>query len=138
MCLIASPAEENATQGTDSMKHECLVPPASDSPFLEGRRFADIGGGATDESAGTCYCQTTSPPGAALDVVRQCAEKGVRRTWIHRSFGTGSVSRDTVRQCGARGIAWIVGGCPMMDCVPVDPAHRCFRWLLGWSGPVPK
>jgi predicted CoA-binding protein len=79
-----------------------------------------------------------TPPSAAIDVVRQCAEKGVRRVWFHRSFGTGSVSEEAVRECEARGIECIIGGCPMMYCAPVDPAHRCFRWLLQWSGRVPQ
>lgn len=77
-------------------------------------------------------------PRVALEVVRACAGKGVRRIWFHRSFGAGSVSEEAVRECEARGIACIVGGCPMMYCDPVDPAHRCFRWLLGLSGRVPR
>ena len=38
-------------------------------------------------------------PGAALDIVRQCGEKGIRRVWFHRSFGEGSVSNDAVQAC---------------------------------------
>ena len=58
-------------------------------------------------------------PGAALDVVRQCAAKGVPRVWFHRSFGDGSVSEEAARECAANGIEAIVGGCPMMFCEPV-------------------
>jgi predicted CoA-binding protein len=32
-----------------------------------------------------------SPPAASLALVRQCADRGVRRVWFHRSFGDGSV-----------------------------------------------
>lgn len=77
-------------------------------------------------------------PRAALDVVRQCAERGVGRVWFHRSFGTGSVSLEAVAECGARGIACIVGGCPLMYCGPVDPFHRCMRWWLRLRGRVPR
>ena len=78
-----------------------------------------------------------SPPGASLALVRACAERGVSRIWFHRSFGAGSVSAEAVRECEARGISCIVGGCPMMYVAPVDPAHRCMRWLLRWRGRVP-
>ena len=77
-------------------------------------------------------------PGAALDIVRQCASRGMPRVWFHRSFGDGSVSDAAVRECAAKGIDAIVGGCPMMFCEPVDLAHRCMRWWLQRSGRVPR
>jgi predicted CoA-binding protein len=77
-------------------------------------------------------------PGVALSVVRQCAERGVKRVWFHRSIGEGSVSAEAVRECGALGIACIVGGCPLMYCEPVDPFHRCLKWWLGLRGRVPR
>lgn len=76
-------------------------------------------------------------PDRSIDIVRQCAEHGVNRVWFHRSFGAGSVSDAAVRECGARGIQCIVGGCPLMYCEPVDVAHRCMRWWLRRSGRVP-
>jgi hypothetical protein len=96
-----------------------------------------------------CYPDLASIPGSidgvviathprtALDIVRQCGEKGVRQVWFHRSFGSGSVSREAVRECKVRGIQCIVGGCPMMYCEPVDAGHRCFRWWLRLFGRVP-
>ena len=65
-----------------------------------------------------------TPPQAALDIVRQCGEKGVRRVWFHRSFGAGSVSSEALQECKARGIEAIVGGCPLMYCEPVDAGYR--------------
>ena len=78
-----------------------------------------------------------TPPGTALDVVRQARERGVSHVWFHRSFGEGSVSDEAVSQCRAAGINCIVGGCPLMYCEPVGLAHRCMRWWLGRSGRVP-
>ena len=78
-----------------------------------------------------------SPPEASLALVRQCVERGVSRVWFHRSLGGGSVSREAVRECELRGIECIVGGCPLMYCAPVDPFHRCLRWILRWRGRVP-
>jgi uncharacterized protein len=77
-------------------------------------------------------------PDVGLAVVRQCAERGVGQVWLHRSFGQGSVSAEAVRECGARGMACIVGGCPLMYCEPVDVFHRCMRWWLGLRGRVPR
>jgi hypothetical protein len=70
-------------------------------------------------------------PRVAVDLVRQCADRGVPRVWFHRSIGQGSVSPEAARECRERGIQCIVGGCPLMYCEPVDVAHRCLRWWLG-------
>jgi uncharacterized protein len=78
-----------------------------------------------------------TPPAAALEVVRDCADRGVRQVWFHRSVGQGSVSREAVDECRARGLTCIVGGCPLMYCEPVDPVHRCMRWVLGWGTRLP-
>lgn len=79
-----------------------------------------------------------APPQAAASLVRECAEHGVKRVWLHRMFGQGSVSDEAVRECGARGVGCITGGCPLMYVAPVDPFHRCARWLLGLRGRVPR
>ena len=96
-----------------------------------------------------CYPDLISIPGAidgvvvathprtGLDIVRQCGEKGIRRVWFHRSFGSGSVSGEAVRECKERGIQCIVGGCPLMYCEPVDAGHRCIRSWLRLFGRVP-
>jgi predicted CoA-binding protein len=75
-------------------------------------------------------------PAVAVDLVRQCEERGVSRVWFHRSFGEGSVSDAAVRECEAHGIESIVGGCPLMFCQPVDVAHRCMRWWLLHRGRI--
>lgn len=77
-------------------------------------------------------------PDMAAQIVRQCGDHGVHRVWFHRSFGTGSVSEEAVRECHAQGIDCIVGGCPLMFCHPVDFGHTCMRWWLQRQGRVPK
>lgn len=77
-------------------------------------------------------------PGAAVDVIRQCGERGIGRVWFHRSFGDGSVSPEAVRECEKWGIDAIVGGCPLMFCEPVDIAHKCMKWWLQRRGRVPR
>jgi len=76
-------------------------------------------------------------PDVAVDLVRQCSERGVPRAWLHRSFGQGSVSEAAIREGELRGVACIVGGCPLMYCAPVDFGHRCMRWWLRHQGRVP-
>ncbi len=71
-----------------------------------------------------------TPPAAGASLVRDAAARGIRRIWFHRSFGTGSVSAEALETCRHHGIEPIVGGCPLMYCQPVDPAHRFLRWWL--------
>ena len=76
-------------------------------------------------------------PDVAAGLVKQAAARGVTQIWFHRSFGEGSVSNAALDACRAAGITPIVGGCPLMYCAPVDVAHRCFRWWLGFKGRLP-
>jgi predicted CoA-binding protein len=78
-----------------------------------------------------------TPPHAAEELVRECAELGIQRVWMHRAFGAGSVSDSGVRLCREEGIAVIAGACPMMYLEPVDLGHRCFRWIFGGLGKLP-
>ena len=77
-------------------------------------------------------------PDVSVQIVRECGAHDVRRVWFHRSFGNGSVSDEAVRECTARNIDCIVGGCPLMFCDPVDFGHKCMRWWLQWQGRVPR
>ena len=77
-------------------------------------------------------------PAVSATIVRQAAERGVRRVWLHRSFGAGSVSPEAIEECAKRGIACIAGGCPVLYCAPVDLGHRCVRAWLGFRGRLPK
>jgi predicted CoA-binding protein len=71
-------------------------------------------------------------------IVRECAELGIQRVWMHRSLGRGSVSAAAVRFCQEKGISIIPGSCPMMFLEPVDFAHRCGRWILRLTGGLPR
>lgn len=77
-------------------------------------------------------------PEVTPSVVRDCAEQGIPRVWMHRSFGTGSVSKEAADFCRENNITVIAGGCPMMFCPPVDFGHRCMRWILSVTGGLPK
>jgi len=98
----------------------------------------------------TCYPDLKSIPGSVTGVViathpdvtdhvvRECAETGISRIWMHRSLGSGSVSEAAVSFCREHNITVIPGGCPVMFCGPVDFGHRCMRWALRITGGLPK
>lgn len=73
-------------------------------------------------------------PGVTTQLVRECGALGIKRLWMHRSFGQGSVDEEAVRLCQELGLSVIPGSCPMMFCEPVDVAHKCMRWFLQVSG----
>ncbi len=79
-----------------------------------------------------------TPPAASEQVVREAVALGVRRIWMHRSFGEGSVSASAVAYCRDHDVRLIAGACPMMYCEPVDFGHKCIRFVLGLTGGLPK
>ena len=104
-----------------------------------------------DEVEGeACYPDLKSIPGGVDAVViatapdvaeamaRACAEQGINRVWMHRSFGKGSVSEEAVELCRGRGLTAIAGGCPLMFLPGTDFGHRCMRWALSLTGGLPK
>ena len=76
-------------------------------------------------------------PSAATAVAQEALGLNIRHIWFHRSFGDGSVSAEAVQLCRSHGVEPIEGGCPLMYCQPVDPAHRFFRWWLRLRRRVP-
>lgn len=114
-----------------------------------GFEVVPVNPNATSVEGVPCYPDLASVPGGldgvvvathpavAAGVVRQAAARGVRHVWFHRSVDRGSVSDEAVKACAEAGIEPIVGGCPLMYCEPVDGAHRCMRWLLGFTGRLP-
>jgi predicted CoA-binding protein len=75
-----------------------------------------------------------TPPAVTAQVVRECAEAGVRRVWMHGGGGQGAVSPEAVAFCRERGIEVVDGECPFMflpDAGFVHGVHRFFRRLGG-------
>ena len=79
-------------------------------------------------------------PEVAEQLVRQCAEVGIPRVWMHRSLGFmgTSISEQAIEFCRENSMTVIPGGCPMMFCKPVDFAHTCLHWMLKLIGGLPK
>jgi uncharacterized protein len=72
--------------------------------------------------------------GATEQVVRDCAEAGVKQVWMYRASGRGAVSEGAVDYCQSRGIDVIAGECPMMffgDAGFIHRIHGLFRKIKG-------
>jgi predicted CoA-binding protein len=93
-------------------------------------RLADIDGGVDAVVIAT-------HPDVTPRVARECVALGIPRVWMHRSFGTGSVSDEAVQVCVDGGVSVIPGGCPMMFLESTDIPHACMRWILGHTGGLP-
>jgi hypothetical protein len=75
-------------------------------------------------------------PEITAKVVRDCAEAGVKRIWMHNNtLGPSSVSDDAVAYCQDNGISVIAGACPMMY---IDPMHKFMKVVLGAMGRLPQ
>jgi len=86
----------------------------------------------------TALVIATKPDATDL-LVKQAADAGVSRVWMHHaahSFGT-SVSPAAVQFCQEHGITCIAGACPMMYCQP-DFGHKCMKFFLGVGGKLPQ
>ncbi len=77
-------------------------------------------------------------PETAESTIRECTELGINHVWMHRSFGTGSVSKQAAAYGREHGINVIDGGCPLMFAPTADTGHKVMRWMCTLTGNVPK
>jgi uncharacterized protein len=70
--------------------------------------------------------------------MREAVGLGIRRVWMHRSLGPGSVSGAATAYGRANGVTVIDGGCPLMFGRAADPAHRVMCLILQLTGTVPR
>ena len=98
----------------------------------------------------TCYHDLASVPGGGDSVViatkprtaeatvRDCAELGIKRVWMHRGPGPGSVSHPAAEYGRQLGITVIEGGCPCMFSPTDDPGHNAMQFVLTLTGTAPR
>jgi len=98
----------------------------------------------------TCYHDLKSIPGGvdwvvigtkpetAATTMHECADLGIKRVWMHRGPGAGSVSRSAAEYGRQRGITVIEGGCPCMFDPTADPGHKVMRLVFTMTGNVPR
>ena len=77
-------------------------------------------------------------PEIAEATMRECADLGIKHVWMHRSFGSGSVSEAAAAWGREHGIRVIDGGCPLMFEPTADPGHKFMRFLFTLAGKVPR
>jgi uncharacterized protein len=77
-------------------------------------------------------------PDRAEQTMRECMELGIKETWMHRSFGAGSVCDSATVVGRQNGITVIDGGCPLMFAPTDDGFHKVMRAVLTWNHKVPK
>ena len=77
-------------------------------------------------------------PETAEITVRECAELGIKQVWMHRAFGSGSVSDAATAYGREQGITVIDGGCPLMFGPTADVGHKMIRYVCTLTGKVPR
>ncbi len=77
-------------------------------------------------------------PQHAESTMRECAELGIGRVWMHRGPGPGSVSPAAAAYGREHGIEVIDGGCPLMFDPTADFGHKCMKGIFMLTGSVPR
>ena len=97
-----------------------------------------------------CYLNLKSVPGGVEAVVigtrpetaeatmRECVELGIKFVWMHRLYGTGSVSDAATEYGRQHGITVLDGGCPLMFGPTSDFGHKLMRFFATQTGKVPR
>lgn len=95
------------------------------------RDLASIPGGVDAVVIGT-------RPETAEQTMRECVDLGIKRVWMHRSFGGGSVSQAATAYGREHGVEVIDGGCPLMFDPCADTGHKVMKWMFTMTGNVPR
>jgi len=107
------------------------VPVNPSATEVEGRACAP---GLADVRPPVEAALLMTPPSATERVVRECAQVGVRRVWMHRGAGRGAVSPEAVAFCHEQGIAVVDGACPFMFLPGTGRFHSLHRFFLRLTG----
>jgi uncharacterized protein len=69
-----------------------------------------------------------TPPAVTTEVVKDCAEAGIRHVWMHQGVGRGAASPAAIAFCENHGISVVSGACPLMYLPETGFVHRAHRW----------
>lgn len=72
-----------------------------------------------------------TPPEATAQAVRECADAGISRVWMHQGVGRGSATEAALAVCRDRGIEAVTGACPLMFLPDAGWPHRLHGWWRG-------
>jgi predicted CoA-binding protein len=79
-----------------------------------------------------------TPPAVTDGVVKDCAEAGVKRVWMHRGAGRGAVSEKAVSFCRDNGMEVVDGACPFMFLPGTGASHGLHRFAMRLFGRLPR
>jgi uncharacterized protein len=77
-------------------------------------------------------------PDVTETVVHDCAEAGIRRVWMYRGAGKGSVSAKAIAFCHEHGMQVIPGQCPFMFLPNAAGVHRFHGFIRKIMGSYPR
>ena len=77
-------------------------------------------------------------PAVTDQAVRDCAEAGIRRVWMHRGAGVGAVSPSAVEFCDSHGIGVVAGECQFMFFPNTGFMHRVHGIIKKVTGSYPR
>jgi uncharacterized protein len=77
-------------------------------------------------------------PAVTEEVVNDCAACGIKRVWMHRGVGQGSVSGKAIEVCRERGIRVIPGECPLMFLPQRGGIHSLHGFIRKLMGRYPR
>ena len=77
-------------------------------------------------------------PDVTETVVKDCAEAGIRRVWMYRGIGKGSVSDKAIAFCEERGMRVVPGQCPFMFLPKTASFHRFHGFVRKIMGRYPR
>jgi hypothetical protein len=78
-----------------------------------------------------------TPPSVTESLMTDCAAAGVKRIWMYRAAGAGSVSERALEFCKANGIEAIPGECPFMFLPGTPLIHRLHGFVRRITGTYP-
>ncbi len=115
-------------------RHYDMVPVNPFADEVEGKRcFARL----QDVDPPVEGALLMTPPTETERAVRDCAQAGIRRVWMHRGGGQGSVSREAIQFCEQNDIRLVAGYCPYMFLPRTPFFHRAHRFILKFTGRYP-
>jgi uncharacterized protein len=77
-------------------------------------------------------------PEVTETVVNDCAQAGIRRVWMYRATGKGSVSAKAVALCQEQGMQVVPGQCPFMFLPDAAGFHRFHGFIRKITGRYPR
>jgi predicted CoA-binding protein len=110
------------------------VPVNPGATEMEGRKCYPTIGEAPDVEAALLM----TPAKLTLNVVRACAEAGVKTVWMYQAVGAGAVSPEAVKFCESNGVGVIAGYCPFMFLKGGSFPHNVHAIILKMVGKYPS